>query len=242
MKRITLFLFISALSAAGFAQAKKKPAVHPAPKTVSHPAAATAPLKTLRDSLSYSIGMMVANFSKQQGISDINTTQVSNAIHAEMTGGKPLLNQEQCQQLMMDYVAKVKAGKAEEAKKEGAAFLEENKTKPGVLSTASGLQYIILKEGEGPKPLATDKVKCNYEGKLIDGTVFDSSDKQGHPIEFSVSGVIRGWTEALQLMPVGSKWRLFIPSDLAYGDQQMGPDIKPGSTLIFEVELLEIVK
>jgi FKBP-type peptidyl-prolyl cis-trans isomerase FklB len=242
MKRISLFLLTVVLSAAGFAQAKKKPAVHSAHKTVTHPAAAPAPLKTLRDSLSYSIGMMVANFSKQQGISDINTVQVSNAINAEMKGSTPLLNQEQCQQLMMDYVAKIKAGKAEEAKKEGAAFLEENKKKPGVVSTASGLQYMILKEGEGPKPLATDKVKCNYEGKLIDGTVFDSSDKQGHPIEFSVGGVIRGWTEALQLMPVGSKWRLFIPSDLAYGDQQMGPDIKPGSTLIFEVELLEIVK
>jgi FKBP-type peptidyl-prolyl cis-trans isomerase FklB len=186
--------------------------------------------------------MMVANFSKQQGITNINTVQVANAINAEMKGGKPVMDQQQCQQVMMDYVSKQKADKAAGAKKEGSAFLEENKTKPGVISTASGLQYTVLKEGTGPKPLATDKVKCNYEGKLLDGTVFDSSDKQGHPIEFAVSGVIRGWTEALQLMPVGSKWRLFVPSDLAYGDQQMGPDIKPGSTLIFDVELLEIVK
>ena len=121
-------------------------------------------------------------------------------------------------------------------------FLAENKTKPGVVTTASGLQYIILKEGTGPKPAVTDKVKCDYEGKLIDGTVFDSSTKSGKPIEFAVNGVIKGWTEALQLMNTGSKWRLFVPSDLAYGDQQMGPDIKPGSTLIFDVELIEIVK
>jgi FKBP-type peptidyl-prolyl cis-trans isomerase FklB len=242
MKRISLFLSVSALCFSSFAQTKKKPAVHPVHKTVHAAATAPVPLKNLRDSLSYSIGMMVANFSKQQGISDINTIQVSNAINAEMKGSKPLMDQQQCQQVMMDYVSKMKAGKAEEAKKAGAAFLEENKTKEGVVSTASGLQYSILKAGDGPKPLATDKVKCNYEGRLIDGTVFDSSDKQGHPVEFSVGGVIRGWTEALQLMPVGSKWRLFIPSDLAYGDQQPGPEIKPGSTLIFDVELLEIVK
>jgi FKBP-type peptidyl-prolyl cis-trans isomerase FklB len=242
MKRISLFLLISALSLGSFAQAKKKPAATTAKKTVAHVSPAPAPLKTLTDSLSYSIGMMVANFSKQQGISEINTVQVTNAINAEMKGGKPILDQQQCQQVMMEYVAKIKSDKAVEGKKEGAVFLEENKTKPGVVSTPSGLQYIVLKEGTGPKPLATDKVKCNYEGKLIDGTVFDSSDKQGHPIEFAVGGVIRGWTEALQLMAVGSKWRLFVPSDLAYGDQQMGPDIKPGSTLIFEVELLEIVK
>jgi FKBP-type peptidyl-prolyl cis-trans isomerase FklB len=186
--------------------------------------------------------MMVANFSRQQGITDINTAQVANAINADMKGGKPLLDQQECQQVIMDYVTIMKAAKAEEAKKEGSAFLAENKSKPGVITTASGLQYTVLKAGDGPKPLATDRVKCNYEGRLIDGTVFDSSDKQGHPVEFSVGGVIRGWTEALQLMPVGSKWRLFIPSDLAYGDQQPGPEIKPGSTLIFDVELLEIVK
>lgn len=249
MKRISLFLLISTLCFNSFSQTKKKPAAHPAKKTVSHAVSTPAPLKTLSDSLSYSIGVMVANFSRQQGITDINTVQVANAINAEMKGGKPLLDQQQCQQLMMDHVAKIKEGKAEEdkklaeaGKKEGAAFLEENKTRPGVISTPSGLQYTVLKEGSGVKPSVTDKVKCNYEGKLIDGTVFDSSDKQGHPIEFQVGGVIRGWTEALQLMPVGSKWRLFIPSDLAYGDQQMGPDIKPGSTLIFDVELLEIVK
>ncbi len=234
MKRISLITLISILSAGLFAQVKKKP--------VSHASPAPAPLKTTTDSLSYSVGLMVANFCKQQGIASINTLQVTNDINAEMKNGKPLMDQQQAQQVMMGYVEKVKAEKASASKKEGAAFLEENKTKPGVITTASGLQYQVLKEGTGAKPAATDKVKCNYEGKLLNGTIFDSSDKQGHPIEFTVNGVIRGWTEALQLMPVGSKWRLFIPSDLAYGDQQMGPDIKPGSTLVFDVELLDIVK
>lgn len=234
MKQISLIVILSLATAGLFAQVKKKP--------VAHTALAPAPLKNLTDSLSYSIGCMVANFYKQQGITSINTSQVTNAINAEMKDGKTLLDQQQAQQVLMGYVEKMKAAKASVAKKEGAVFLEDNKTKPGVLTTASGLQYQVLKEGTGAKPAATDKVKCNYEGKLLDGTVFDSSDKQGHPIEFMVNGVIRGWTEALQLMPVGSKWRLFVPSDLAYGDQQMGPDIKPGSTLVFDVELLDIVK
>jgi FKBP-type peptidyl-prolyl cis-trans isomerase FklB len=241
MKIIPLSLLMSMFFACSFAQAGKKPV--PAKKPVAHAVSQTpAALKTLTDSLSYSIGLMVANFYKQQGISDINTAQVTNAINAEMKNGKPLMDEQQAQQVLMAYVEKAKAEKASVAKKEGATFLADNKTKPGIVTTASGLQYQVLTAGTGAKPAATDKVRCNYEGKLIDGTVFDSSDKQGHPIEFAVGGVIRGWTEALQLMPVGSKWRLFVPSDLAYGDQQMGPDIKPGSTLIFEVELLDIVK
>lgn len=234
MKKISGIALLFLLSAGLFAQVKKKP--------VTRTTAAPAPLKTLTDSLSYSIGCMVANFYKQQGITSINTAQVTSAINASMKNGKTLLDQAQAQQVLMGYVEKVKADKASVAKKEGETFLADNKTKPGVVTTASGLQYQILQEGTGVKPVATDKVKCNYEGKLLNGTVFDSSEKQGHAIEFSVNGVIRGWTEALQLMPVGSKWRLFIPSDLAYGDQQMGPDIKPGSTLVFEVELLDIVK
>jgi FKBP-type peptidyl-prolyl cis-trans isomerase FklB len=185
---------------------------------------------------------MVAGFYKQQGISKINSTLVNRAIQDKMKGDNTLLNEQQCNQVVMSYIERAKNEKAAFAKKQGQEFLAENKTKPGVVTLASGLQYLVLKEGTGPKPMVTDKVKCNYEGRLIDGTIFDSSIKSGKPIEFSVNGVIKGWTEALQLMNTGSKWRLFIPSDLAYGDQQMGPDIKAGSTLIFEVELLEIVK
>jgi FKBP-type peptidyl-prolyl cis-trans isomerase FklB len=125
-------------------------------------------------------------------------------------------------------------------KKEGAAFLAANKTKEGIVALPSGLQYKVEKQGTGPKPAAGDTVTCNYRGTLIDGKEFDSSYKRGQPASFPVSGVIRGWTEALQLMPVGSKWELFIPSDLAYGDRGAGPDIGPGSTLVFEVELLSI--
>jgi FKBP-type peptidyl-prolyl cis-trans isomerase FklB len=125
-------------------------------------------------------------------------------------------------------------------KKIGDAFLADNKAKDGVVTLPSGLQYKILTPGDGPKPVATDTVVCDYKGTLIDGTEFDSSYKRGEPATFPVSGVIKGWTEALQLMPVGSKWQLFVPADLAYGDQQRGPQIVPGSTLIFEVELKSI--
>jgi FKBP-type peptidyl-prolyl cis-trans isomerase len=129
---------------------------------------------------------------------------------------------------------------AETNKKEGDAFLAENKTKAGVVTLPSGLQYKILSEGTGPKPTATDSVVCNYKGTLLDGTEFDSSAKHGGPATFPVNGVIKGWTEALQLMPVGSKWQLFVPSDLAYGQRGAGGGIAPNSTLIFEVELVSI--
>jgi FKBP-type peptidyl-prolyl cis-trans isomerase len=125
-------------------------------------------------------------------------------------------------------------------KKAGDDFLAQNKTKEGVVALPDGLQYKILKEGTGPKPAATDSVVCNYRGTLLDGTEFDSSYKRGQPATFPVSGVIKGWTEAVQLMPVGSKWQLFIPADLAYGNRAPAPEIGPNATLIFEVELLSI--
>jgi FKBP-type peptidyl-prolyl cis-trans isomerase FklB len=236
MKKYILLFSLSLLCFESFAQSQKKPA--------SKGTGSSAPLvlKTQTDSLSYSIGIMVATFYKQQGISNIDNAIVTRAIQDKMTGINTLLNDQQCNQVVMNYIEKAKTEKASVAKKQGQEFMAENKTKPGVVTTASGLQYIVLKEGTGPKPILTDKVKCDYEGKLLDGTVFDSSIKSGKPVEFNVNGVIKGWTEALQLMNTGSKWRLFVPSDLAYGDQQAGPDIKPGSTLIFDVELLEIVK
>jgi len=125
-------------------------------------------------------------------------------------------------------------------KKEGDAFLAANKTKEGVVTLPSGLQYKILTAGTGPKPTAADSVVCNYKGTLINGKEFDASSKHGGPATFPVGGVIKGWTEALQLMPVGSKWQLFVPADLAYGQRGAGGDIGPGATLIFEVELLSI--
>jgi FKBP-type peptidyl-prolyl cis-trans isomerase FklB len=234
MKKTILLALIILTTCNLFAQSKKKSAT-PAASTI-------AKLNNQTDSLSYSIGIMVASFYKQQGITKINDTLVNKAIKDKMSGDSTLLTEQQCNQVLMGFIEKAKADKAAAAKKQGEAFLSSNKTKPGVVTTASGLQYLILKEGTGPKPTLNDKVKCDYEGRLIDGTIFDSSIKQGKPIEFAVNGVIAGWTEALQLMNTGSKYRLFIPSNLAYGDQQMGSDIKPGSTLIFDVDLIEIVK
>ena len=222
-------------------------------QTAQHPAAAHKPaagaaqstpvvLKTTHDSLSYAIGLSVANFYKQQNISNINTALVMRAINDVNKNGKLVLDEQQANACIVGYMQKMKAEKSAGAKKQGSEFLAANKNKPGVVTTASGLQYTVLKEGTGPKPALTDMVRVHYHGTLIDGKVFDSSVDRGEPIELAVNGVIPGWTEALQLMPVGSKWKLFIPSSLAYGDQQAGPMIAPGSTLVFEVELLDIVK
>jgi len=164
-----------------------------------------------------------------------------------LAGGKTVLTEEEAQaaigavQKEMQQKQQEKMQQAAEVnKKEGDTFLSANKAKAGIVTLPSGLEYKIEKEGTGPKPTASDTVVCNYRGTLINGKEFDSSYKRGQPATFPISGVIKGWTEALQLMPVGSKWQLFIPSDLAYGDRGAGPDIGPGSTLIFEVELLSI--
>lgn len=199
-------------------------------------------LKTTEDSLSYAIGLSVANFYKQQDITNINTALVTRAINDVTRKNKLLIDEQQANSCIVGYMQKAKSAKASGNKKIGEDFLAANKLKPGVVTLPSGLQYLVLKEGTGPKPGPTDKVRCHYHGTLIDGRVFDSSVDRGQPIELTVNGVIPGWTEALQLMSVGSKWRLFVPSNLAYGDQQAGQLIAPGSTLIFEVELLDIVK
>jgi FKBP-type peptidyl-prolyl cis-trans isomerase FklB len=231
MKKIIVpaFLLMSVIS---MAQTKPKPAVHPASQPV---------FKNSNDSLSYAIGVSVANFYKEQGVTNVNTVLVSKAINDMLKSNKPLLNDQQCNAVIMESMQKARSEKSSVAKKEGDAFLAANKTKPGVVTLPSGLQYLIIKQGDGPKPTLTDKVKCHYHGTLIDGTVFDSSVDRGQPVDFPVNAVIPGWTEALQMMPVGSKWRLFIPANLAYGDQATGK-IKAGSTLLFDVELLEIVK
>lgn len=240
----TVLLIILAASGAGLSAQQKTVAKKPVAKAVTakpKTATATPVLKTMQDSLSYAIGLSVANFYKQQDIKNINTTIVTKAINDINKNSKPLLDEMQAQMCIMNYMQKMKAEKAAPNKQAGAAFLAANKNKPGVVTLPSGLQYQIIKEGNGPKPAATDKVKVHYHGTLIDGTVFDSSVDRGQPIELSVGGVIQGWIEALQLMPVGSKWKLFIPSNLAYGDQETG-SIKAGSTLIFDVDLLDIVK
>lgn len=199
-------------------------------------------LKNANDSVSYAIGMSLASFYKEQGITSVNTNCVSAALNDAMKGRPTLMSEEQMNMSISNYLQQLKKEKSAAAREAGRQFLTANKTKPGVVELPSGLQYLVEKMGDGPKPALTDKVKCHYHGTLINGVVFDSSVDRGQPIDFPVNGVIKGWVEALQLMPVGSKWKLFIPADLAYGDNQAGAQIAPGSTLIFDVELLEIVK
>jgi FKBP-type peptidyl-prolyl cis-trans isomerase FklB len=221
------------------APAAKKPAT--AAKT-----AAPLTLKTQKEKFSYALGMkMGANMHKQSV--PVDAAIFSRGLRDGLAGGKTLLTDEEAQaaitavqkDLQRKQQEKMQQA-AESNKKEGQDFLAANKGKPGVVTLPSGLQYKVEKEGTGPKPTASDSVVCNYRGTLINGTEFDSSYKRGQPATFPVSGVIKGWTEALQLMPVGSKWQLFVPSELAYGDHGAGADIGPGATLMFEVEVLSI--
>lgn len=199
-------------------------------------------LKNQRDSVAYAIGISIATNLKTQGLDSVNADALKIGITDFTYLQKPMMTSDQANAYLNDYFSKCQSKKFEKNKGEGATFLSGNKTKPGVVTTASGLQYLIIKEGTGPIPTANDKVKTHYHGTLIGGKVFDSSVDRGEPITFPVNGVIKGWTEALQLMKVGSKWKLFIPYDLAYGEQGAGGSIEPFSTLIFEVELLAIEK
>src|SRR5437773_2882709 len=199
------------------------------------------PLKDQKDKISYSIGLNIGSNLARQNV-EINADALSAGVK-DAIAGKPQLTQDQVKEVMTtfekDMQAKQKAA-GEKNAAEGAKFLEENKKKEGVKTTASGLQYKMIKEGNGPQPKATDIVTVNYRGTLMNGTEFDSSYKRGEPATFPLNGVIKGWTEGVQLMKVGSKYQLFIPPQLAYGDRAVGPDITPNSTLIFEVELLGV--
>ncbi|MFY0253949.1 FKBP-type peptidyl-prolyl cis-trans isomerase [Chitinophaga sp. 30R24] len=234
------YLFLAALgclSVQGFSQSKPTPKKPAAKNVVKAPLPV---LKTRVDSVSYGIGVNIAENLKAQGLDNVNTTVLAKAIQDVLKDQSLALSKDQSDMSISNYLQQLKAEKSAKNREDGLKFLAENKTKPGVVALPDGLQYQILKAGDGPKPTINDKVKTHYHGTLIDGTVFDSSVERGQPISFPVSGVIKGWTEALQLMPVGSKWRLFIPSELAYGDRGAGPKIGPGSTLIFDVELLAI--
>jgi FKBP-type peptidyl-prolyl cis-trans isomerase FklB len=237
----TIFVFTCSLSIANLTGAQTTTtSSSPAHKKATTTSAAPFTLKTENDSISYAIGVSLANFYKQQNISNINTAILVRAVK-DVDNSKPILSEQQCQSTLMAYVQKQQSEKALSNKKVGQEFLAANAKKPGVVTLPSGLQYQIITQGTGPKPKLTDMVRVHYHGTLIDGKVFDSSVERGKPIELNVNGVIPGWTEALQLMPVGSKWKLFIPSELAYGDRQAGQMIAPGSTLVFDVELLDII-
>jgi FKBP-type peptidyl-prolyl cis-trans isomerase len=235
----------------------------PAAKTGTTPAAKsgqaaakkpdTFELKTDKDKASYAIGMNIAQTLKKQG-DMFDASIVERGLKDALAGDKTLITEDEAKAVLTSLQVAMRQKMEEEHKKQqeqmqqmaetnkkdGDAFLAENKAKAGVVTLPSGLQYKILSEGTGPKPAATDSVVCNYKGTLLDGTEFDSSAKHGGPATFPVSGVIKGWTEALQLMPVGSKWQLYVPSDLAYGQRGAGGGIAPNSTLIFEVELVSI--
>lgn len=191
--------------------------------------------------ISYALGLSIANNFRATGIEDLDINEFTKGLEDVMTEQKPSMSYEEAQQLLNQYFTSLQEDRMELNLKAGEEFLAINKEKAGVVTLESGLQYEVLKAGNGKKPSATDQVKCHYHGTLIDGTVFDSSVERGEPATFGVNQVIQGWVEALQLMPEGSKWRLYIPSKLAYGPQGAGQVIQPNSTLIFDVELLEIV-
>jgi FKBP-type peptidyl-prolyl cis-trans isomerase len=249
-------LFGAVLSAAqGSAPAKsaKAPAAKPAnsgatnaPDAPSANAAQPSPFPDQKSKASYAIGLNIGKSMRQQSV-DVDPNVLVQGLKDGLGGGKALMTDDEVRATMMQLQTEVRAKmeekrkeQGEASKKEGEAFLAANKTKQGVVTLPSGLQYKILTAGTGPKPTASDTVSCNYRGTLVNGTEFDASSKHGGPQTFPVTGVIKGWTEAIQLMPTGSKWQLVIPPDLAYGDQGAGADIPPGSTLVFEVELVSI--
>ena len=231
------------------ASAAKTPSTSKTGTAAHHaPAKTAAPLvlTTDKDKASYAVGMNIGSSIRRQGV-DVDPAILARGLKDSLAGGKTLLTDEEAKAALTALQAEARKAQeekmqaaAEANKKEGDAFLAANKTKEGVVTLPSGLQYKILTEGTGPKPTAEDSVICNYRGTLINGTEFDSSTKHGQPIEIPVGRVIKGWSEALQLMPVGSKWQLFIPPDLAYGERGAGEVIGPDSTIVFEVDLLSI--
>jgi FKBP-type peptidyl-prolyl cis-trans isomerase FklB len=193
------------------------------------------------DKFSYSIGLGIGQNLLGMGARDLNVEDFAQAIKDVLEGKTPAISHTEARQIVNKYFEELEAKMNAENIEKGKKVLEENKQKPNVVTLPSGLQYEVITEGNGKKPKATDRVKCHYEGTLIDGTLFDSSIKRGEPAVFGVNQVIKGWVEALQLMSEGSKWRLYIPSDLAYGAAGAGEMIPPHSTLVFEVELIEVL-
>lgn len=210
--------------------------------------AAKTMLSTTEDKVSYSIGSDLGRNLKKQGIA-INPTVFAKGMEDGMRGGPLLMTEDEMKQVLSDFEKEMmnkRASefnqKAEENKVKGEAFLKDNKSKPGVVVLASGLQYKIIKEGKGAKPTKEDMVTVEYTGRLLNGEVFDSTEKTGKPVSFKLTEVIPGWTEALQLMPAGSTWEVYIPSKLAYGSRNVGGSIGPNETLIFSVHLIDVKK
>lgn len=193
------------------------------------------------DKFSYAIGLGIGQNLLSMGAKNIVVEDFAQAIKDVIDGSETAISHQEAREIVNKYFEEMQEKMSAANIEQGKAFLDENAKKEGIVTLPSGLQYEILEVGEGDKACATDQVKCHYEGKLIDGSVFDSSYKRGEPATFGVNQVIPGWVEALQLMPAGSKWRLYIPSELAYGAQGAGDVIPPHSTLVFDVELLDVL-
>lgn len=229
MKRFLLFFAATALSTLSFAQTK--------------PVAASALLfKNKTDSASYAFGASIANDLKSRGVTSLNYSLISKALNDVLSGRAAILSPEKCQEIIYSYLSGLEKKKFEGSIAAAAKFLAENQKKPGITSLPSGLQYEIISPATGTKPVATDEVTVHYKGTLTDGKQFDSSIDRGEPTTFTLNQVIPGWTEGLQQMSVGSKYRFFIPYSLGYGERGAGKDIPPYSTLIFEIELIKIGK
>ena len=228
MKRYILLFAAVAITTYSLAQTK--------------PAAAPLLLKTQLDSASYAFGASIAGDLKNRGVNNLNYSLVSKAMSDVFSGGTVIFTPEKCQEVIYGLLNVLEKKKFEGVIAESNKFLNENKLKPGIITLPSGLQYEVIVPGAGPKPLATDEVSVNYKGTLTNGFQFDSSYTRGEPTSFVLNQVIPGWTEGLQQMPLGSKYRFFIPYSLAYGERGAGKDIPPYSTLIFEVELVKIGK
>lgn len=193
------------------------------------------------DKLSYALGLVIGHNLNGMGVQNINNADFAQAVADVLAGNPTALTDAEAQKIVTDFLQKQEEEKGKEACEAGEAFLADNATKEGVVVLPSGLQYLVLEEGNGKKPAATDQVKCHYEGRLIDGTVFDSSYRRGEPATFPLNGVIAGWTEGLQLMGEGAKHRLFIPYNMAYGTRGAGASIPPYAALVFDVELIEVL-
>lgn len=230
MKKTILFLFSLAVVSAISAQPGKTPVKPAAPV-----------MKNITDSVSYAIGLSVANFYKQQGIKTFNSSLVTRAINDVIGNKKPLFDETVANNVMNQYMGMLQGQKSKPRIDSCNAFCAKNKLRSEVKTTASGLQYEVMVQGNGEKPGPKDSVTCHYKGSLLNGTVFDNSYDRGEPITFALNGVIPGWTEGLQLMTVGSKYKFYIPYNLGYGALDYGP-IPGGSLLIFEVELLKVAK
>jgi len=247
MKRIILFFAATAISTLGLAQTKTTAKTTAAPvKTTVAPAKTTvapAPLlKNQIDSVSYSFGASIATDLKNRGVNNLNNSIIIKAMNDVFASQAVLLSPEKCQETIYAFLSGLEKKKYDGNISAGAIFLAENKKKPGITELPSGLQFEVITPAEGPKPLASDEVTVHYKGTLTNGAQFDTSYDRGAPASFILNQVIPGWTEGLQQMSVGSKYRFFIPYNLGYGERGAGNDIPPYSTLIFEVELLKIGK